>query len=705
MKKIYLSIFAMLLSVSLFAERVTLDDAALVANNFMNVASNTAAKTASVKHMVRKTTATETQYYVYENANGEGWVLIAANDVVSPILAYSETGHFRTDNMPSNVSKWLGHYDKFITKLDADGIVAAEETTAEWNALRKGVRKAKAAVVVEPLIQTQWDQDEPYNNLCPGTGSDKSYTGCVATAMAQVMKYWNWPEKGTGSRTYQPIQYEYDERTGQPIRTIIIYDEQTANFGETTYDWDNMLNKYTGSETTAQNNAVATLMYHCGVATDMMYGNDDYGGSGTFTVNYDDWDWADDEGECAQNALVMFFGYKKNTIKGYMRDGYEYGGTTYYEKWSDADWTAMIKEELDKKHPIMYGGAGDEGGHSFICDGYKDDDYFHFNWGWSGQNDGYYKLSKLAPGSGGAGGGGYDFSEDQDVIIGIVPNKGDGPKITVTWSVNGEETTSEFEQDDALVLPANPSACEDGKEFVGWTANSEVNGEKPADLFTTAKGKSVTADITYYAVFAVATKTNEPKEVASVTFNSADHDSNKDNSASIADNLVQTYYGIASFSGTKLYLGKEGVKMGSSDKTGSITLTLEDSYIISKVEVNASQYKGKNGNADTGKLKVTVGETVLGDPQTPAENLAFIADPAIEANTITIETTTKRAYLASITITAGGSISYSDYTTMCETTAVENVQTIQRATKVIENGQIYIIIDNEKYTIFGQHIQ
>lgn len=342
--------------------------------------------------------------------------MVAANDVVRPILAYSNTGTFRTEEMPSNIQRWLVKYDRFIVQLEKDGVTAGEETTEEWKSLRKGARKAKGDAVVGPLIQTQWDQDAPYNDLCPGSGKTKAYTGCVATAMAQVMNYWKWPVKGTGSRTYQPIQQKYDSN-GNITGTYIVYEGKlTANFGATTYDWANMKKKHYTSDTQAQKTAISTLMYHCGVATDMMYGGDDEDGSGTFTVNYADWDWSDSEGECAQNALYMFFGYKKPI--GYMRDGY----STTYKKWTDDDWTAMIKAELDKKRPIMYAGAGDGGGHSFVCDGYDDAGYFHFNWGWSGSNDGYYLLSKLTPGSGGAGGGSYDFSEDQDVIIGIEPN-------------------------------------------------------------------------------------------------------------------------------------------------------------------------------------------------------------------------------------------------------------------------------------------
>ena len=395
MKKIFFGLAALMLSMTVLAERVSQEDAALVANNFMNVGNTVSGvQKAPAKKMVLKkaATASENQYYVYENANGEGWVMVAANDVVSPILAYSNTGTFRTDNQPVNVRTWLGKYDKFITKIEADGAAQDEEVAAEWSALKKGVRKAKGDAIVGPLIKTTWDQDDPYWTLTPnGSGSiDKAYTGCVATAMAQVMNYWQWPKQGTGSHTYQPIMQLDDNGDGYPDRDTIIYPGKlTANFGETTYDWDNMLNKYTKSATIDQKNAVATLMFHCGVSVEMMYGDANYGGSGTYTVNYGD----EEDHACAQNALWMNFGYKKSTITGYMRDGFSYQGTTYYEKWTDAEWTAMVKEELDKKHPIMYGGASDEGGHSFICDGYDDSNYFHFNWGWSGSNDGYYKLS------------------------------------------------------------------------------------------------------------------------------------------------------------------------------------------------------------------------------------------------------------------------------------------------------------------------
>ena len=507
MRKLLLLTVSLLLTVTtIYAERVSQADAALVAKNFMSApAVQTGVKKAVPTEMVLKKAASaeENQYYVYENANGEGWVMVAADDAVTPILAYSKTGTFKTENQPANVKTWLGKYDTFIKKVEEDGLVANEETSAMWNRLRKSPPSTPGGnVVVDMLVQTQWDQDDPYWKLTPGSGSDKAYTGCVATAMAQVMKYWEWPKKGTGSHTYQPVMDIFDDY-GNYLRTDTIYPGLlTVKFGETTYDWDNMLKKYTSSATTAQKNAVATLMYHCGVSAEMQYGGDAYNGSGTYTINYGDWD----DPTCAQNSFPKYFGYKRDGLTSYYRDGYTYHGTKYYDSWTDAAWTAMIKGELDKHHPIMYDGSGNAGGHSFICDGYDDQNYFHFNWGWSGSNDGWYKLDNLVPGSGGAGGGSYSFTNTQGVIIGIVPDK-TFADVTITWSVQGTITTTTFKEQDPLVLPTNPADCSADKVFVGWTESSSVTGTKPADLFTSATGKVVTTAKTYYAVFATKSET------------------------------------------------------------------------------------------------------------------------------------------------------------------------------------------------------
>ena len=605
MRKLFLGLAALMLSMTVLAERVSQEDAALVANNFMNVGNTVSGvQKAPAKKMVLKkaATASENQYYVYENANGEGWVMVAANDVAHPILAYSYTGTFRTDNQPANLKVWLRGYDRQITRAAQDeNYVANEQVQNEWKTLRKGANPVKTAVVVSPLIKTGWDQDSPYWNSCPQKSGSRCYTGCVATAMAQVMNYHQWPKKGTGSHTIKGTSY-------------------SANFGSTTYDWDNMLNSYSGSSTSAQQTAVATLMYHCGVAVDMSYGTAAEGGSGAYTIDYNGY-WSSQGTMCAETALTQFFGYKSSTIKGYYRDGSPEDGM---RSWTKSEWIAMLKEELDAQRPIMYAGAGYEDpsdpdtgyGHSFVCDGYDSSNKFHFNWGWSNSCDGYYDVDALEPSEPGSGGGNGEYNLEQDVIIGIVPDKKDLPMITITWSVDGDETTSEIMQEDPLVLPANPANCENGKVFVGWTANSTVEGNKPADLFTTAAGKTVTEAITYYAVFA----TEEGGGSKDITL-----DATKDTSFP-KDGITLTTSSGALDNGTdyRIYKGATLTITSSVGDMSSIAFTFSGSYDgggwESTYTPNAATWtspactSGSSGKqARITKIVVTVGSSTYSD--------------------------------------------------------------------------------------------
>ena len=419
MKKVLIIGFACVMALNMWAERVSVEDAAVVANNFMNVAQPASGvHRAPAKRMVLKANSesSEPQYYIYENANGEGWVMVAANDVVRPILAYSHTGSFRTDNMPKNVKGWLGRYSRQIKQAEENNVQATEEVGREWRRLRRGLSPRNATPVVSPLIQTKWDQDDPYWNLCPMSGSNHTLVGCVATAMAQVMYYWKWPKQGTGSHSYSTESLDLS---------------CSADFANTTYDWDNMLLIYNGyfpegssnwttsgvpTPTTAQKNAIATLMYHCGVAVAMDYNIASAGGSGAYTIRPNA---SLTTAKCALNALYQNFGYNSSTIKGYNREG-GYG----YSQVSDADWHNYLKTELDAARPVMYAGADDEGGHSFICDGYDNTTptrKYHFNFGWSGYCDGYYDVDNLVPGIGGSGAGNGSYNDSQDIIIGIQP--------------------------------------------------------------------------------------------------------------------------------------------------------------------------------------------------------------------------------------------------------------------------------------------
>ena len=492
-----------------YAERISQEDAAVVASNFMNAGvAQSGIHKAPAKRMTLKQSAATTeqpQYYIYESAEG-GWVMVAANDAAHPILAYSKTGHFETEDQPRNIQKWLAGYEKQLQYAEQNNVAATEEVAKEWNKLRKSAPLTpEGNVVVAPLIKTTWGQSAPYNNLCPQQGSTRTITGCVATAMAQVMNYWQWPETGTGS-------YSYTSQTNNL--------SCSADFEATTYDWANMVDHYTSyksgtttisvsTPTTAQKNAVATLMLHCGVAAEMDYG---LTFSGAFAI-YSNASFTDKR--CAAYALLNNFKYKKSTLKCYYRPG-GYG----YSAVNDATWLNLLKTELDAKRPVMYGGADSEGGHSFICDGYDDQDFFHFNFGWSGSCDGYYEVDDIVPGTGGEGAVNGSYNEGQEIIIGITPDK---PDITITWSVQGTETSKTYAYGALWSPTTEPSDCSGGKKFVGWTEQSSIaSGAKPSDLFASGT-KMVTEAKTYYAVYATASSGSSPEswdlceDVASVT--------------------------------------------------------------------------------------------------------------------------------------------------------------------------------------------
>jgi len=336
-------------------------------------------------------------FYIFNNTNGPGFVMVAGDDCAIPILGYSGANNAIVGELPDNIISWLGYYDGTINAAMLNGEVATPEIAELWNTIRAGnLPEPLSITAVSPLIATTWNQSAPYNNLCPGTGSNKAYVGCVATAMAQLMKYYNWPTTGTGSNSYVSNDGTYN------------YGTLSANFGATTYDWNNMLNSYpnTYSGTAAQQNAIATLSYHCGVAVNMVYSPE---GSYAYTIgpNY----------PCAESALKEHFGYSQSLFG------------VYKQYYTNAQWISMLKNDLDQQHPIIYAGTDQnaQGGHCFICDGYDNNNNFHFNWGWEGSYDGYFALTSLTPYSGGIGGGNYDYSYYQQAIFGAVPDGGYTP--------------------------------------------------------------------------------------------------------------------------------------------------------------------------------------------------------------------------------------------------------------------------------------
>ncbi|MBR5630985.1 MAG: C10 family peptidase, partial [Bacteroidales bacterium] len=328
------------------------------------------------------------ELFIFNNVDGKGFVIMAADDCVTPILGYSYENNITDGTLPPNLKALLDGYAEEIRAAVAMKAAATDEIRADWASLKQGKPlPIKSENDVNHLVQTNWDQSPYYNDQCPYDNNDHSrtLTGCVATAMAQVMKFWNYPEHGLGSHSYVPSSHPE-------------YGTLYVDFSAVNYQWSAMPNVVNSA-----NSAVATLMYHCGVAVDMMYGISgapDYG-SAAYIIDYGG------DRPCAETALKTYFNYK-NTLRGVEKNNY-----------TDSQWIALLKGELDNSRPMVYGGFSNSGGHAFVCDGYDYRDYFHFNWGWGGYYNGNFYINELNPGT-------HNYSRNQQAIVGIEPNTGGG---------------------------------------------------------------------------------------------------------------------------------------------------------------------------------------------------------------------------------------------------------------------------------------
>ena len=297
-------------------------------------------------------------FYVFNFDNG--FVIVSAEDKVSPILAFSQEAPFDVHNCPVNMRLFLRDYVQAISQIS--NVNAYTSKIQEWNELLVPSVSIQVSDNMDPLIQTKWDQGKYYNNCCPldsNGPNGHAYTGCIATVMGQLIRYWEYPTSGFGSHSYMANNSE--DGHGD-------YGMLSVNFAEAHYHYDLMPATLSYSSTDEEVDAVATLLFHCGVSVDMRYGSS---GSGAATLD-------------VPNAMQQYFGYPECHYE-------------YRNDYSDSLWAEMVKAELDAGRPLYYNGHIDTngGGHAFICDAYRFNDYFHFNWGWSGNGNGYFRLSNL----------------------------------------------------------------------------------------------------------------------------------------------------------------------------------------------------------------------------------------------------------------------------------------------------------------------
>lgn len=405
MKIKILSLLLLIVCFSVFGKPVDENRAKTVGLYFLqNKTNSTLLKEAKNLQLAYKVTATigdaleeRTMFYVF-NVDTIGFVIVSGDDTVIPILGYSDQGIFHSDNIPPAFQKWLEGYKNEIIYIISHDIKATEDINKLWSLqmTNKSVNSTLNTNSVAPLIQTHWDQTPYYNVKCPfdNNSNQRTVTGCPATAMAQIMKFWNYPTTGTGWHDYQTTKYG----------------KLFASFGNTTYQWSSMPNQLNSSSTSAEINAVATLMYHCGVSVEMNYGVTP-AGSSSYVINAA----APSVQQTCENAFKTYFGYNASTLQGLKRVNY-----------TDSNWINLLKNELDLGRPIQYAGFGSRGGHTWVCDGYDNNNYFHMNWGWgnfypSNNQDGNFTLNTLNPSALGTGGGSGGFNSNQQALIGIQP--------------------------------------------------------------------------------------------------------------------------------------------------------------------------------------------------------------------------------------------------------------------------------------------
>ena len=333
---------------------------------------------ARLQHNEPLTTLDTAYYYVFniDETIAGGFVIVAGDDAVRPVLGYSCNGRYDADNIPPGFTYWMDFLQEQIAYAQTNNLPQSQEVKAEWAAFTNsgnGIISLSSSSV-EPLIQTKWNQYSPYNLLCPVFSDNRrAPTGCVATAMAHVINYHQFPPTGSGSSTPYTLS------------SSGVYIPETSF--EINYDWANMLNEYGSGATTQQQNAVATLMYHCGISVRMNYTPSESGAAS----------------EVVAEALRKNFGY---------------GNVQFMSRTSnESSWEEILRTQIDAGLPVYYAGQGNAGGHAFICDGYDNEGRFHFNWGWGGASDGYFLTSALNA-------GGYNFSSNQRIIINIEPTQG-----------------------------------------------------------------------------------------------------------------------------------------------------------------------------------------------------------------------------------------------------------------------------------------
>lgn len=383
MRQSGLILIVLLISTTALAAHRSAAEAVAIANHWLFEQNQQAGKQYAPAHTHDTHVVDSTQAW-YAVATTQNIVWVAADDRMPNILGYTDQPT-TIDQLPPALVQWLQTYEEELNhiRLHTPNQQSTQNTsnnTYDWQVL--------------PLLTSTWNQSKPFNDLAPlYNETNRAAAGCVATAMAQVMYYYKYPIRGKGQYAYLWVSEQNPSLSG-----IL-----SADFQNTTYQWDRMLPSYSGTYTEQQALAVATLMYHCGVSVDMGYDSGTSHSSGAVTSK-------------VPKALYQYFDYDPN-YQAIRKEIYPMDSVV-----------KIMKQELMQQRPILISGSSDKGGHAFVCDGYNGYNYFHINWGWGGQSDGYFLLSALNPSSQGIGGTGQGYNKGTTFFIGLQPKNNASPK-------------------------------------------------------------------------------------------------------------------------------------------------------------------------------------------------------------------------------------------------------------------------------------
>ena len=384
MKKPYLLLPLLAAALTVQAEQRSVEEAKEIASEKMEnigiAGSATLVESASKAKTNGKGESVE-PYYVFAGDDGKGFVIVAAESSMPDIVGYSASGVYDEETMPDGLAYFLEAYADMAASASS-----GDNSTISRIMAARALRQSSVTAVSPLLGDIEWAQDEPYNSMCPVISGSSTVTGCVATAMGQIMMYHQWPES---------LQEDISSYMYRLNGDTVIIDAIEAGY---TYDWDNMLPTYSGSYTDEEAEAVGALLYHCGASLGMLYA------------------WSASSATNPYQEFVTYFGYDADTNQ-----------PLYAETYNLADWNEMILSELANGRPVFYtGSTSEDEGHAFVLDGVDSEGLYHVNWGWGGYQNGYFDITVLNPEKGGTGSGDAEdgYARSCYMIVGLTPDDG-----------------------------------------------------------------------------------------------------------------------------------------------------------------------------------------------------------------------------------------------------------------------------------------